>query len=279
MPPRQEGIGYGRLASKLALDNDLCMFRHFAELSIRNILYLQSELQELELKLQQLDAEANANTNEPSEWSKPRSYHYASRTKGTALDGHDAYWNTVLRIPDVLETYNKALQDEAWLQKLKTPSKSSWSTVHEFISANRTLISEADAKYTAAENLDDLVQLTWNKKEALGILMEKHLKRFFKKKDSRFKDHTIGFVSDKKVTQLVRLLAISLSSVLPIVSIVVLYMIKHAAVRLGVITIFSILCLLALATLTNARNVEILGTTAAYAAVQVVFVSGGLTTP
>lgn len=210
MPPREESIGYGQLASKLALDNDLCIFRRFAELSIRNILYLQSELQELELKLQQLDAEANGNTSEPSEWFKPRSYHYASRTKGTALDRDDAYWNTVLRIRDVLERYSmffvsrivsgripydmriyhadlalnldKALRDEAWLQKLKTSSQISWSTVHEFISDNKTLISEADAKYTAAENLDDLVQLTWNEKEALGVLMEKHMKRFFKKK-------------------------------------------------------------------------------------------------
>ncbi len=106
MPQGEEGIGYGRLASKLALDNDLCIFRHFAELSIRNILYLQSELQELESKLQQLDAEANGNTNEPSKWSKPRSYHYASRTKGTALDGDDAYWNTVLRIRVVLKRYS-----------------------------------------------------------------------------------------------------------------------------------------------------------------------------
>ena len=81
--------------------------------------------------------------------------------------------------------------------------------------------------------------------------------------DSRFKDQTIGFVSDEKVTQLVRLLVISLSSVLPIISIVVLYVIKHAAVRLGVIIICSVRYLLALARLTNARNVEVLATTAA----------------
>ena len=81
--------------------------------------------------------------------------------------------------------------------------------------------------------------------------------------DSRYKDQTIGFVSDEKITQLVRLLAISLSSVLPIVSIVVLYVVKHAAVRLGLIIIFSVLCSLVLATFTNARNVEIFGTTAA----------------
>ena len=106
MPPTEESIGYGRLASRLALDVDLCIFRHFAELSLLNILYLQSKLQELESKLQQLDAEANANTNEPSKWSKPRSYHYASRTKSTAPDGDGANWNTVLRIRDVLERYS-----------------------------------------------------------------------------------------------------------------------------------------------------------------------------
>ena len=106
MPPHEEGIGYGRLASKLSLDNELCMFRHFAELSIRNILYLQSELQELELKLHQLDAKANGNTHEPSKWSRPRSYHYASRNESMALDGNAAYWETVLRIRDVLERYS-----------------------------------------------------------------------------------------------------------------------------------------------------------------------------
>ncbi|KAL8789930.1 MAG: hypothetical protein Q9195_006591 [Heterodermia aff. obscurata] len=273
MPSHEEGIGYGRLASTLALDKDLCMFRHFAELNIRNILYLQSELQELELKLQRLDVDANSNTNDSSKWSTPRSYHYASRTKTTGLDREEAYWDTVLRIRDVLERYknkadlalhlDKALRNEAWLQMLKTPSRTSWSTVRGFINAHRTLISEADAKYITAENLDDLVHLAWNKKEAMSVLIEKHMKKFFKKRDNRFNDQTIGFVSDEKVTQVVRLLAISISSVLPILSIVVLYVINHAAVRLGVIIIFSVLCSLALATLTNARNVEILATTAA----------------
>lgn len=110
MAPHEEGVGYGRLASKLALklalDNDFCLFRHFAELNIRNILYLQSELQELEMLLRRLGTEANGNTNEPLKWSKLRSYHYASRTKGTARDGDDAYWNTVVRIRDVLKRYS-----------------------------------------------------------------------------------------------------------------------------------------------------------------------------
>ncbi len=91
-------------------------------------------------------------------------------------------YDTRIYHADLAANSDKALRDEAWLQKLKTPSKTSWSTVHEFINANKTLISETDAKYTAAENHDDLVQLTLNEKEALGYLMEKYLKMFFKKR-------------------------------------------------------------------------------------------------
>ncbi len=91
-------------------------------------------------------------------------------------------YDTRIYHADLAANLDKALQDEAWLQKLKTPSKISWSTVHEFINANKTLISETDAKYTAVENQDDLVQLTWNEKEALGYLMEKYLKKFLKKR-------------------------------------------------------------------------------------------------
>ena len=90
-------------------------------------------------------------------------------------------WKRKLKT-DLALHLDKALRNEAWLQKLKTPSKTSWSAVHEFVAANKTLISEADAQYTSAEHLDDLVHLTWNEKEAMSVLIEKHLKRFFKKR-------------------------------------------------------------------------------------------------
>lgn len=91
-------------------------------------------------------------------------------------------YDTKIYRADLALDLDKALRDEAWLQMLKTPSKTSWSTVHEFISANKTLISKADAKYIAVENLDDLVHLTWNEKEVLSVLMGKHMRRFFKKR-------------------------------------------------------------------------------------------------
>lgn len=72
------------------------------------------------------------------------------------------------------------------------------------------------------------------------------------------------FFSDKRIRSLVRLLAILLSSVLPILSIVVLYSVKEDKVRLGLIVMFSALCSTAPATLSNTKNVEVITATAAY---------------
>jgi hypothetical protein len=69
--------------------------------------------------------------------------------------------------------------------------------------------------------------------------------------------------SNQRIRSFVRLLAILLSSVLPVLSIVVLYSIKSEKLRLGLIVLFSVLCSAALATLSNARNVEVIAATAA----------------
>ncbi|KAH0562124.1 hypothetical protein GP486_003184, partial [Trichoglossum hirsutum] len=67
-----------------------------------------------------------------------------------------------------------------------------------------------------------------------------------------------------RIRAFVRLLAILLSSVLPILSIIVLYVVREERVRLGLIVVFSALCSAALATLSDAKNVEIIAATAAY---------------
>ena len=73
--------------------------------------------------------------------------------------------------------------------------------------------------------------------------------------------------SNGRIRNLVRLLAVIASSVLPILSIVVLYVIPSANARLGCIVAFSSLCSAMLATLSNAKNVEIIAATAAYVSI------------
>jgi hypothetical protein len=61
---------------------------------------------------------------------------------------------------------------------------------------------------------------------------------------------------------------------LPISSIIILYFISSMAARLAIVTLFTALFALSLALVTGAKRVEIFAATSAFAAVQVVFLSG-----
>jgi hypothetical protein len=74
----------------------------------------------------------------------------------------------------------------------------------------------------------------------------------------------MSYYSDSRISGLIRLLGIIFSSVMPVLSIIVLYYIHSQAVRLGCIVAFSALCSAVLATFTNARTVEIIAASAAY---------------
>ena len=55
--PKPEGLrrGYASLAQFIASDKALCVFRHFDNLAMRNLLYMQDELCEVEEQLGELD--------------------------------------------------------------------------------------------------------------------------------------------------------------------------------------------------------------------------------
>jgi hypothetical protein len=60
--------GYPSFAEFIAQDGDAAIYRKFSHLSARNLLYLQSELHNLEGRLQQLDEEdANGLDNEDAQ--------------------------------------------------------------------------------------------------------------------------------------------------------------------------------------------------------------------
>lgn len=73
----------------------------------------------------------------------------------------------------------------------------------------------------------------------------------------------LKIISNHRIRFVVRLLAILLSSVLPILSIVVLYNVESQKIRLRLIVLFSAACSAALATLSDAKDVEIIAATAA----------------
>ena len=62
------------------------------------------------------------------------------------------------------------------------------------------------------------------------------------------------------------------SSLLPTLAILVLYFVKSMLVRIGLVIVFTFMFSFVLSIFTGARNVEVFSATAAFAAVEVVFV-------
>ena len=95
-----KSVGYGAVAATMASDRDLSIFRRFAVLNTRNLLYLQSEIMSLEARLQELDAEADDIRKGNATWSIPRSWFYLQQENGEHMA-------TVLRIRELLEKYSR----------------------------------------------------------------------------------------------------------------------------------------------------------------------------
>lgn len=104
-------IGTHLFASHIVQDSSLSVFRQFAVLNARNLLYLQSELASLEAKILQLDERANDMTKGNDTWATPRSWR-AMRNAGLkaeseASEGENGeMWKVALDVRRVLKEYS-----------------------------------------------------------------------------------------------------------------------------------------------------------------------------
>ncbi|MCJ1355199.1 MAG: hypothetical protein MMC33_005190 [Icmadophila ericetorum] len=294
-------VGYGAVASCMNCDRDLALYRRFGALNSRNLLYMQSELMSMETRLQELDAEANDISKGNETWSVPRSWYYLEKARGE-------HWEVVMKIREKLEAYktvkrervkpmcvgdtnwtkmkilppdaDHALASHAWLLSLKKPAHRPMMNLIGYLRANHREMSQTDAEFIAEKHRADIVALSCQEKELMSLFLERHFSwmfGLFAIQESPIvrseNGGQMGLYSDGKIRNFVRLLAVIGSSVLPILSTVVLYLIPSLGARLGCIVAFSLLCSATLATLSDAKNGEIIAATAAYAGVQVVFIS------
>lgn len=149
----------------------------------------------------------------------------------------------------------------------------------EWSTALRTSISETDLEYLDTKNLRDMISLSPDPhREAFSRFLANKLGWLFlsskEKQELRQKGFTVG--SDRRVRRTTRVVAVVLSSILPVLSIVILYYVHSTNVHIVLIIVFSTLFSGVVALVSDARNVEVMAATAAYAAVLVVFVSGNL---
>ena len=332
-----EPTGFHLYSSHIARDISLGVYRKFAVLNTRNILYLQSELADLEVQLQRLDAKGNGEEADNDIWAISRSWRKMRDAGVSFQEGKTAVeniqqsqdpremrdaglafqesnttvenvqenqdprnsWSVVLKIRKLLKEYSmlpqlgsssssthlmldKALQAQAWLQSLERPPKHVPEAMRNILEWNvdlRSSISKIDVEYLDSKYSEDTISLTASpNRDALSRFLAIHFGDYFmsSKEKEDVRRTGVGVFSDDRVRRTTRVVAVVLASILPVLSIVILYYVHPTNIRIGLIIVFSTLFSAVVALVSDARNVEVMAATAAYAAVLVVFVSGNL---
>jgi hypothetical protein len=119
--------GYPSLVAFIASDKDksTVIYRRFDRLSARNLLYLQSELAELEVKQDAFDREdMRASTEE-----KGTASNWLAFSTKAAEDGNEREkkrMEIVKEIREKIKEYREAILLESTLISLKSPSRRAW---------------------------------------------------------------------------------------------------------------------------------------------------------
>lgn len=290
--------GYPRFAAFIAHDPDksTAIYRRFKRLSARNLLYLESELSELETEQDELDDEAKRNEDIGEmlqNWDLMylRATEKDSEAEEQIQAAAQRRLDLAMRIRDLLKTYYEALKLESEILALRPPDRRPLKgTRRIFKSAylglkkkeikqrpmipGDAMISGAMKTHLDPKNDDDLCVLAEPvESDRLTKLLEGRFSYFFR---TRTEDGLTDIVSHKRVSRAVSIISSLLAIIFLIGAVLGLYWVKNPNAKLGMLSglTFAFACSLAL--FTNARRQDVFAATAAYAAVLVVFISGNL---
>ncbi|KAI8680304.1 hypothetical protein NCS57_00310600 [Fusarium keratoplasticum] len=272
--------GFPSLANFIASDKDgtSTIFKRFNRLAARNLLILQSELAELQAKLDEYDCEDREGGAEALQslrnWEdyKKRNDKESDRIK------------LLEKIRTTLKEYREAMIFESTLATIPPPDRKTLKAFrinffHGRPEESRDWPMLGGHSSDLYDDPDDLVVLhTAEPPDRLTLFVQDYFGFLFKDKDTHKATTSplVGYASGKRISAFISYLSTILAALLLIGAIVVLYNIKTDDLKLGLIALFTIIFAASVGLLTNARRAEVFGATAAYAAVLVVFVSGDL---
>jgi hypothetical protein len=284
--------GYPKLAGQIELRPETAIFRRFGALNAENLLYFQAELVllEEELREQQL---ADSLSNHPRRSKYALSWYQLSTSEE---DGDAQQLRLVFRIRETLRLYSMSLSrfgheygeiltkmaDEALVQQAKIlayPEPHLWDLTHvqHFLHNKEDLglsLRGPDATVWGSvsqpkKHSPDLITLCPRPKEDpfSGWVLEKTLAKLFLCGCTRFmkpsKRHGVIGFEDIQVLKVTYWITSILASLIPIASIVVLYLVHAMPARLGVIGAFNVLISVCLVGFTEAKRSEVFAITAA----------------
>ncbi|KAI4228054.1 MAG: hypothetical protein LQ349_006609 [Xanthoria aureola] len=272
-PPAPRLPGYPSFAHFISQDGDAAIYRRYESLSARNLLYLQSELHELEGQLEALDAEdANdRHVDDQGSHKIARLWHHYARADNARAVRHRELQG---RIRAKIKEYHEALVLESRVLALSAPTPRSLDMFKRwYLHYPGPVLWGRDQDLF--RNEQDLVALAPVETDRLNIFLQKYLGWFLKENRETSGHEDLFYFPSRRVHRVGAVISIFLSAVLLIGAIVCLVNIdpKNTNFRIGMIVLFTCLFAAVVGLLTNARRAEIFASTAAYAAVLCVFMN------
>ncbi|MCJ1231960.1 hypothetical protein MMC12_008640 [Toensbergia leucococca] len=287
-PWERYAMGYPRFAAFIANDEDksTTIYRRFERLSARNILYLESELTELEAKQDELDEESRrdedlassaqsweelhsqANYNKTEDFSVDSSIEERARKGRLATAAQDRL-ELARRIRSTLKEYHKALKLESDILTLSVPNKRTLKGVRRvFKNYDRQgkyrseMIAGKMETHLDEENKGDLCVLAAPaEQDRLTRLLEGRFAFIFRTKTA---EGVTGFVSHRRVAIAVSAFSTISAAAFLIGAIIGLYYVTSPTAKLGMLSGLTVAFAGSLGLLTNARRQDVFAATAAY---------------
>jgi len=286
--------GYTRLAAFMT-ENHHPILKKYQDLAIRDLLYLQAELCELQDQ-HTIAARRDETHKDDDRQFYDRDWLHLAASAQKGLGGEQ--WAIALALRAKLREYYTAMTQYSQVASIPQPKSSERDTLESWIKSSsggacaflgRDLASIEQPSVYDAIHQNDLAILSdsHGEDDSLTRFMNGPLVTLYHRLFQYWKaplpkdpekppvgENRSSFHSyeQERVNFITNLLGTTFSSLAPLVSIIVLSFVRNERARLGIVCAFTILFSFTLAIATKARRVEIFAATAAFASVQVVFI-------
>ncbi|KAI5793261.1 hypothetical protein EDC01DRAFT_91688 [Geopyxis carbonaria] len=264
--------GYPSLASFLTTSPELAVFRKFTQLKMRNLLYLQTELQDLEERLQACEMVAN----DTRERQLANQSYIDLKRRDT--DEDDERMELVGKIRSVMKEYDETLLLTSQVLSLPSPRHNITTILQSYVTQSSKLIDCGERYLTAAPT--DLAALAGEstKTDRMTELIRTTCGHYLREKETSLETgEQIGYYASHRVDLIVSFLRVLLATAFLGGAIALLTFGTDGEgmrVKLGIVVALVIAFGLCLTFTTVASRGEVYGASAAYAAVLVVFIGG-----
>ncbi|RAH67573.1 uncharacterized protein BO66DRAFT_354745 [Aspergillus aculeatinus CBS 121060] len=263
--------GYDKLATLMALDPGSSIFRRFAKLNAKNLLYLQAELVYLQTELDECVQRDHRSSSD-----EKRAYAFSVWRLQESLDQSEeeypSQWRKVLEARALLREYNEALLQQAQLLRFSAPDPSDLEVFKEWLLREEAShYQKLRPMYQWHENESDLIALCSRHEgaDAFTRWVYRSVIPWFHRRwgvnDLNRRNHAtdVWYYNNRTIKSRTYVASLLIAGFLPASSMIVLHFLRNTAARLVTIFVYNMVFVLVMGLMVKARKVDIFATATA----------------